>query len=220
MKIPQEIQNFINQKIEVENFCLPHFYPKTSSFQDVEKFQDGYKINSHTGKKLTGIDKGDFLEEWFVICSAYQNDPFFINIQEREKSFPVYFAWHGMGKWLPIKVANSILEFETQLKLLKSTNNMKAVLKEKFDLSSDFWQEVYKETEDFLPSEEIEIEKVDSAKVQINCKIRKLYDEIEKLNEDRYSKKIDLKTFYHLKKEKEETINTLRLKLKATANTV
>ncbi len=37
MKIPQEIQNFINQKIKVENICLPYFYPKTSSFQDIEE---------------------------------------------------------------------------------------------------------------------------------------------------------------------------------------
>ncbi len=212
MKIPQEIQNFINQKIEVENFYLPHFYPKTSSLQDIEDFQNGYKINNHTGEKLTEIKKGDFLEEWFVICSAYQDDPFFINIKEKEQGFPVYFAWHGMGKWVPMKVANSILEFETQLKLLKSTNNIKSVLKEKFDLSNDFWKEAYEKTEDFVPAEEIETDKIDFQQVQINCEIQDLYNEIEKLNEDRYSKKIDLKTFYRLKKDKEDEINQLRLK--------
>ena len=94
MKIPKEIKEFIAESIELENLCLPHFYPDVNSF---EKFQTGYKINGVTGEKITGEKKGDFQESWFVICSGYSNDLFFIDINEEEDNFPVYFAWHGAG---------------------------------------------------------------------------------------------------------------------------
>ena len=48
MDIPQEIKDFISRAVELENFCLPHFYPKVNSFED---FQIGYKTNGNTGEK-------------------------------------------------------------------------------------------------------------------------------------------------------------------------
>jgi len=146
MVLPKEIKDFIQKKIELENFCLPHFYPEIGTFDD---FQIGYKIHGNTGEKITGENKGDFRENWYVICSGYANDPFFIDIEEKNKNYPVYFAWHGVGSWTPIKVSESIEKFANQLDILKkielSSKNIQEEIKKIFDLNNEFWKEVYKE---------------------------------------------------------------------------
>ena len=150
MKIPELIVSFINKSISLENFCLPHFYPKIDLF---EEFQIGYKVNGNSGEKITGEAKGDFHENWFVICSGYSNDPFFIDINEEEENFPVYFAWHGTGSWVPIKVSENISEFSNQLNFLKEleTNEeqIQEKLKAKIDIKNEFWAEVYNEYEEY-----------------------------------------------------------------------
>ena len=150
MDIPQEIKDFISREVELENFCLPHFYPKLNSFED---FQIAYKTNGNTGEKITGEKEGDFKENWFVICSGYANDPFFINIEEANKNFPVYFAWHGARNWKPIKVSNNISEFSDQLDILNklelSEKDIQREMKTNFDLNNKFWSEVYSEYEEY-----------------------------------------------------------------------
>ncbi|MCD8416103.1 SMI1/KNR4 family protein [Tenacibaculum dicentrarchi] len=149
MNIPKEIEEFILKKVELENFCLPHFYPTLNSLED---FQIGYKSNGNTGEKITGEKKGDFIKNWFVICSGYANDPFFIDIKEENENFPIYFAWHGTGSWKPIKVSENISEFSKQLDFLKnlelSEKDNQSELKTNFDLNNEFWNEVYNEYED------------------------------------------------------------------------
>ena len=150
MEIPIEIKEFIKKKIELENFCLPHFYPEINNLND---FQIGYKIHGNTGEKITGENDGDFRENWHVICSGYSADPFFIDMEESDKKFPVYFAWHGAGNWNPIKVSENIIEFGNQLEILKkielSEGNIQDKIKEKFDLNNEFWMEVYNEYEEY-----------------------------------------------------------------------
>lgn len=150
MEIPNEIKAFIAKKIELENFCLPHYYPDLNNFND---FQIGYKIHGKTGEKVSGENEGDFRESWYVICSGYANDPFFIDINEKNESFTVYFAWHGAGNWTPIKVSENISDFSHQIELLKkiewSEENIQDKIKEKFDLNNEFWMEVYNEYEEF-----------------------------------------------------------------------
>ncbi|MFC5046542.1 SMI1/KNR4 family protein [Aquimarina hainanensis] len=150
MEIPDEIKEFIAKKITLENFCLPHFYPEPDTLND---FQIGYKIHGNTGEKITGENAGDFRESWYVICSGYSNDPFFIDMNEKNENFPVYFAWHGAGSWHPIKVSKTISEFGNQLEILKkielSDKNVQDKIKEKFDLNNEFWLEVYNEYEEY-----------------------------------------------------------------------
>lgn len=151
MNIPKQIKEFLTKRIELENFCLPHFYPSINSFED---FQIGYKTNGNTDEKITGEKEGDFRENWFVICCGYSNDPFFIDIDEKRENFPVYFAWHGAGSWKPLKVSKNILEFSQQLNSLKELElngeNIQNKLKESFDLDSEFWTEVYNEYEEYV----------------------------------------------------------------------
>ena len=54
MKIPEPIVSFINKSVLLENFCLPHFYPKIDSF---EEFQIGYKLNGNSGEKITRLSR-------------------------------------------------------------------------------------------------------------------------------------------------------------------
>lgn len=150
MKLPKEIEDFISRKIELENYCLPHFYPDLDSFED---FQIGYKTNGNTRGKITEEKKGEFIENWLVICSSYANDPFFINITEENQNFPIYFAWHGIGNWKPIKVSKNISEFSKQLDFLKkielSDKDNQSELKINFDLNNEFWNEVNNEYEEY-----------------------------------------------------------------------
>lgn len=150
MEIPSEIKKFITKKIKLENFCLPHFYPNISNFSD---FQIGYKVHGNTGEKITGENDGDFKESWYVICSGYSNNPFFIDMNEKNENYPVYSAWQGAGSWQPIKVSKNIAEFGNQLEVLKkielSDENTQEKIKEQFDLNNEFWLEVYNEYEEY-----------------------------------------------------------------------
>lgn len=159
MNIPEEIQKFINKGALLENYCLPHFYPTLNSFED---FQIGYKIHGRTGESITGNEKGHFKQEWYVICSGYADDPFFIDITEVDQGFPVYFAWHGTGKWTPIQVTENLTSFSDKLEVLKeleaNSDNIQQDFEKLFDLNHEFWKEVYHSYE---KEEEEEIGEVD-----------------------------------------------------------
>jgi len=146
MELPYVIKNFIIEKTEMTNACLPWNYPSLDKFNE---FQAGYRYNAITFESLTGKN-GGFDENWFVICSNYFDDPFFIDISEIESEFPVYYSQHGGRKWRPIKIAKNITEFSNQLKQIKKIENNKELLldelKNKFDLQNELWKEVYAST--------------------------------------------------------------------------
>ena len=143
MNIPPSIKEFLSKQIVLKNYCLPHFYPETNSFL---QFQIGYKT-----KSTQDIKVGDFQDSWFVICSGYAKDPFFISLDEEGENFPVYFAWHGAGKWKPMLAAKNINEFANQLVLLKELEKDPKMIQDKlkkyFDLKNEFWMAVYNEYE-------------------------------------------------------------------------
>lgn len=141
MELPQKIKNFIEEKIELENMSLPWNYPSADKFND---FQAGYRFDAQTNENLTG-QKGEFKENWFVVCSNYFSDPFFIDISEID--FPVYYAQHGAGNWTPIRISENIEAFSDQLKQIKELEEDRPLLLEKlkneFDLENELWNEVY-----------------------------------------------------------------------------
>ncbi len=146
MELPQKIRDFIEEKTEMTNMALPWNYPSIDKFND---FQAGYRFNSITLENLTGL-KGEFDKNWFVICSNYFDDPFFIDISETENDYPVYYAQHGAGSWTPIKISENITEFSNQLKEIKeledNTDLLLDKLKNEFDLENELWKEVYEST--------------------------------------------------------------------------
>ncbi len=146
MELPQKIRNFIEERTEMTNMALPWNYPSIDKFDD---FQAGYRFNANTLENLTG-QKGEFDENWFVVCSNYFDDPFFIDISETENDYPVYYAQHGAGSWTPIKISENITEFSNQLKEIKELEDDRDLLldklKNEFDLENELWKEVYEST--------------------------------------------------------------------------
>lgn len=143
MELPEKIKNFIQEKTEMTNMTLPWNYPSIDTFDD---FQAGYRFDANTLENLTG-QKGEFNEKWFVICTNYFQDPFFIDTSETENDFPVYYAQHGAGTWTPIKISENITEFTDQLKEIKALEDDRDLLldklKNEFDLENELWEEVY-----------------------------------------------------------------------------
>lgn len=149
MKFPKAIIDFIAKEIECTHYFMPQFYPQHG---DIEGFQDGYKYNSVEGKDITGTKEGDFHPNWYVICGGYAQDPYWIDITEEEKGFPVYFAEHGAGRWEPLLVADSLGEFEECVKYMiylteseLSKEEIERLYNERFDLDSPFWELVWSE---------------------------------------------------------------------------
>ncbi|MGU3375003.1 hypothetical protein [Chryseobacterium sp. M5A1_1a] len=136
--------NFWRQPYSIENLSLPENYPV---IENILAFQDGYAFNSVLTKNLTGEKLGDFKESWLVIASNYFADPFFIDFNDVQENFPVYFAFHGAGKWIPIKVTDSIDEFQEILnKIFENRfdkNYLDSFLKELTISDNEFWDEVY-----------------------------------------------------------------------------
>lgn len=135
--IPKAIKTFISQAIMMDDMMLPHCYPSIEHFNT---FQTGYKIDDNN------VQSG-FKSSWWVICSNYFNDPFFVDFDESEQGFPVYFAFHGQGVWQPLLLAPSLNEFEKILlniqKVQGNSSEYIAYLKNYVDLNHEFWQEVY-----------------------------------------------------------------------------
>lgn len=141
-QFPALIEFFKNTG-EIENLCLPENYPKLETIFD---FQDGYAYNSVSNTFLYGEKEGDFKENWLVIATNYFADPFFIDFDEVGQNFPVYFAYHGTGKWTPIKISESIIVFQEKLnKVYQYRFNKEELIKiveNEISLPNEFWEEV------------------------------------------------------------------------------
>jgi len=136
MVLPQQIHDFCAAQLSLDNLCLPQNYPAINQF---DEFQAGYRYHGNTGASLTSDKPGAFQEGWYVICSNYFGDPFYVDINEASIGFPVYFSWHGAGKWTPLRIAATLQAFSEQLALFKSGEASAA----HFDLTNEFWKEVF-----------------------------------------------------------------------------
>ncbi|AMP97234.1 hypothetical protein AY601_0265 [Pedobacter cryoconitis] len=144
MELHPEIKNFIEKRIMPDNLYLPQNYPEVKTF---EEFQDGYRFNGTTGEIYTGTKPAEFRENWYVICSNEMNDPFYVDLSEQDRGFPVYFSWHGAGSWEPVKVADDLNDFAAKLlsiqKVEKDKDELINLLDADFDLTIELWEEMY-----------------------------------------------------------------------------
>lgn len=149
---------FFKFNFAIENLSLPENYPTLENSFD---FQDGYAYNSVNNTFLYGQKEGDFKESWLVIATNYFADPFFIDFDESAQNFPVYFAYHGAGKWEPIKIANSIDAFQQKLKAIHQNRFNKEELIKILDIEenskNEFWNEVVESCHNLPEIEENEI---------------------------------------------------------------
>lgn len=146
LKVSQfpELIAFFKNTYTIKNLCLPENYPKLETIFD---FQDGYTYNSVTNTFLYVEREGDFKESWLVIATNYFADSFFIDFDEADQNFPVYFAYHGAGKWSPIQISDSILTFQQKLRSIYQHRFNKVelikIIEKEVDSPNEFWEEVY-----------------------------------------------------------------------------
>ncbi len=112
MPILKQIADFMQAHIVTNVLCLPQNYPANDGFY---AFQDGYRYNANTGQTLTGEGDGDFKPSWYVLCTNYFFDPFFVDFTEEALGFPVYYAAHGAGRWDAIPVSKTVTQFTIML---------------------------------------------------------------------------------------------------------
>ena len=79
----------------------------TTSFKGL---QEGYRLNSKSGKSLVANNPGDWKESWYVVGSL-AGDPVFVDIKDNT----VYTAMRGTGSWDEEKICNSLSDFKTLL---------------------------------------------------------------------------------------------------------
>ncbi|WP_131724306.1 SMI1/KNR4 family protein [Chryseobacterium indologenes] len=135
-----DILNFLKAKIRIEGMSLPENYGKP---KELYFFQQGYRYNFN-GEDLTGLKPGDFKPTWLVLATNYFDDPFFIDLEESKRQFPVYFAFHGQGEWIPVMIADSVREFEQQLIDIQTVQYDREALIDylKKVPENEFWNEV------------------------------------------------------------------------------
>lgn len=113
--------NEIIKEIKFLNLKEVYFGSNGFSITDEAEIKDlqlGYSIQPD-GSDLTGSGEGDWQKGWIVIGSDTEvGDPFFVDTSE--PSNPVYTAMHGMGKWSPELVCNSLTSFIEVLSYLNS----------------------------------------------------------------------------------------------------
>ena len=198
MQIPNLIQNFIHKRIVSEWILLPFFYPDEGEF---ESFQEGYRLASRkTGEELADDAPGQWRKSWRVIARNGMDDPFFVDFALEDAS-PVYFAYHGVGSWEPIKVADDIVKFEeilTVLATLEAPCSLEAIV-----VLADLNNEFYRELADDYAQE-------DEAREELGYRYFSVF--IEDLGTDKVKTLVFLKKFFDdgsFAATKERTLNLL-----------
>lgn len=117
-ELPKQLVEFINLDICFDYLgMLPAYY---ADINDFNKIQEGYRFNSLSGEFLVSDKNGDWQDGWYVFAVNTMDDPFYIDFTQEDIGFPVYYSYHGTGKWVPIKIADTLEQFEQILKVLKS----------------------------------------------------------------------------------------------------
>ena len=144
MNIPQLILQFIRNQTIAGSMLLPFHYPKLEEWQG---YQSGFRYHGISGEDLTSTKAGQWQPGWYVIALNGLDDPFFVDVNEEEAGFPVYYAPHGAGVWAPLTIAENITGFGallTGLEALKNDSNASLQYIQEFacNAGNPFWKEV------------------------------------------------------------------------------
>jgi hypothetical protein len=148
MNIPQLILQFILSKTISGSMLLPFHYPKPEEWQG---YQSCFRYHGISGEDLTSTEAGKWQPGWYVIALNGLDDPFFVDLNEEEAGFPVYYAQPGAGVWVPLTVAEDITRFGTLLIGLEALKNDSKSSKQQHILliqelannaGNPFWKEV------------------------------------------------------------------------------
>ena len=142
--LPNQLLKFINLDIVFDYIgVLPTDY---ANINDFSKMQDGYRFNSVTGECFVSDEVGEWQDGWYVFAQNMMGDPFYIDFTQEDIGFPVYFSYHGAGKWESLKIADTLGQFENILRIIKGmdvdTPFELSSLSLEIDSSNAFWLEV------------------------------------------------------------------------------
>ena len=138
------------------------------------------------GEELADDTPGQWRKSWRVIARNGMDDPFFVDFALGGAS-PVYFAYHGVGSWEPIKVADDIVKFEeilTALAALEAPCSLEAIAP-LTDLNNEFYRELaddYSQKDEAREEPEYKyfsvfIEDLGSDKVKTLVFLKKFFDD-------------------------------------------
>lgn len=126
----------------------------------LDEMQLGYRVDGGTGQDITGTGDGDWHPDWYAIAHD-AGDPYFVNISEADKAFPVYTAEHGTGTWEPEEVCLSVDGFAKTLTLIDKASSdgpipVNKMMKKIAQYTSypDFWR-------DYIEGVNVEFEDLD-----------------------------------------------------------
>ena len=139
--LPDELGEIINLDIKLDA-PLPFFYGNVDNFYQI---QAGYRFNPVTGDSLISDRSGGWRNNWYVFATNDTDDPFYIDLSEKEVGYPVYFSFHGAGNWTPIKVTETLAQFK---EILVDIHNLGEGFyyhcSSEIDIENEFWLEVDK----------------------------------------------------------------------------
>lgn len=142
-RFPEAVTTFIAARLVVGEAMLPAFYPEPDG---LDALQIGFRSDGITGKSLISETEGGWQPGWHVIALNELDDPFFVDICDRENGYPVYHAPHGAGRWNATLVAPSLSRMAEILSILREVKDDHArfsqALDAETDMSNRFWQEV------------------------------------------------------------------------------
>jgi len=148
MELPIQLINFINSNSGIKYDYMGYLPDCYADIDNFDKIQEGYRFNPLTDECLVSNVNGGWRNDWYVFAVNQMDDPFYIDFSQKDIGFPVYFSWHGAGKWDPIKVANTLEQFGQILAIIKANEiNLPFDLNSlslEADLDNEFWSEVNK----------------------------------------------------------------------------
>lgn len=107
-------------------------------------FRREYRLASRkTSEELANDAPEQWRKSWRVIARNGMDDPFFVDFALGDAS-PVYFAYHGVGLWEAIKVADDIVKFEEILTALAALEPPCSIepIAPLTDLNNEFYREL------------------------------------------------------------------------------
>ncbi|HEX6426833.1 MAG TPA: hypothetical protein VF008_04070 [Niastella sp.] len=152
MTIPDKIKSFLSDTTDVSlgyneiNFFQPN---------DLNEEQIGYRIDQIGNSLITGND-GDWQEEWLVIGTDQLGDPIIVDVITPDLT--VLSAAHGVGRWEPLVIAESLDSFANIIFILTtiSKDRTQPADLDKNPITDMERQEALKQIEQQNPGAEIE----------------------------------------------------------------
>lgn len=142
-RVPEAVTEFVEAAVVAGDMALPFHFPEVSQ---LPAWQAGFRFHALDHRSLVSELPGAWQPGWLVIALNAFDDPFFVDLHEQARGFPVYYAPHGAGRWEPLQVAAEIQGFSRRLRVLRelATDDVSVMrfLAAETDPANALWREV------------------------------------------------------------------------------